>query len=127
MKKIVVIIFSAIIAGVACGIIGFRVGLAHDRDMREAQITDMSVAASAAAGNMTRIWLAQLDNGEIKRVQESMRAYIDTEHTALTAFMSIPEVRERNRRYESTMDRIDRFLKEYEETPNRAVDGVAPR
>jgi hypothetical protein len=87
----------------------------------------MSVATSAAMGNMTRIWLSKLNNGQIANVQESMHGYIQTEQSALTAYLSIPEVRERNKSYLATLDQIDRFLKGYEETPNKAVEGMAPR
>jgi hypothetical protein len=125
-KTAATLLFS-LTACAACGLIGFRLGITHNRHINEAQRTDMSVASSAGMGNMTRIWLSQLEDGQINSVHESMLGYIQAEHTSLSAYFSFPDVRNRNISYKSALEKMDLFLKEHEKVAQQAGAGYPPQ
>ena len=127
MNKTAATLLFSLTACAACGLIGFRLGITHNRHINEAQRTDMSVASSAGMGNMTRIWLSQLEDGQINSVQESMLGYIQAEHTALLAYFSLPDVRDRNISYQSALEKIDLFLKKHEKSAQQGVAGYPPQ
>lgn len=63
---------------------------------------------------MTRIWLSQLENGQIEVVRSGMLDHIQIERDTLATYLELPDVQERNAGYQSTLSRLDRFLMDHE-------------
>jgi hypothetical protein len=117
MKPYALLLAACIVAA----ILGYNLGLFRAKARCDRERTDVSVAASAAWGNLTRLWLSEIEKGQLETVQQQMLDHIRTERMSLAAYMEIPEVRERNKGILNTLNSLDHFVNAFEtKEPQRA-------